>query len=298
MNLWSRVGLVSIMAAPLLVLVIGSYMVQTLTRAKRVEIADRPCDHGLDYEDVSFRAFGDGLLLRGWYLKAKRGDRCIIMTHGGNGHRADETIGMIEIAGGLVRRGYNVLMFDLRGHGESEGHRMSGGYHEKKDLQGAVEYVKRRGIPAGHIGLLGFSLGAAASLLLAAEDDSLPAVVADSSWADLADLVQSQIARRSRAPGFFGPLVPLVSRAVYGIDITKVRPLDAVQRIAPRPIFFIHGESDEVVPVKNSIQLYHQTDCAVNKLWVVPEAEHVRSYRTAPQEYIDNVVAFFDEFTG
>ena len=78
------------------------------------------------------------------------------MIHGEKFHRADPGIKMLGIASWLVKHGYNVLMFDIRGHGESEGSKISGGYYEKRDLLGAVEYVKGRGFE--RIGVLGFSM--------------------------------------------------------------------------------------------------------------------------------------------
>jgi alpha-beta hydrolase superfamily lysophospholipase len=217
------------------------------------------------------------------------------MTHGGEYHRADPNIGSLGIAEALVAHGYDVLMFDLRGHGQSDDGRMSGGYFEKRDVEGAVSYVKGRGIAPQRIVLLGFSLGAAASLLAAADDAELPGVVADSCWADLMDLIRSQISRRRRMPNILTPFIPRVAKAVYGVDIDEIRPLDAVCRIAPRPMLFIHGELDRTVPVESSLRLRHAGNSDESKLWVVPEAPHVGSYRARPEEYITRTTAFFDQ---
>ncbi len=295
MNRWCKLGLASAVVVPVVVVGISSYLVHSLTRAKRVMIEDNPSNLGLNYEDVSFPAAGDGLMLRGWYITAKKSDRCIIMTHGGEYHRADPTIGMLEIAKGLVGHGYNVLMFDLRGHGESGDGRMLAGYYERRDLQGAIAYVKGRGILPQHIGLLGFSVGAAASLLAAAEDEELAAVVTDSCWADPMDLIERQMVKRRHMPGFLTPVLLRIAKAAYGVDFDEVKPLATVGRIAPRPIFFIHGESDDTVPVESALRLYHSTDNPRNRLWVVPEARHVSSYRARPEEYITKVAAFFDQ---
>jgi len=273
---------------------ISRLMVNSLTKAKRVEIKDNPSKLGMNYEDVSFPAKGDGLMLRGWYVIAENSDRCIIMAHGDGYHRADPTIGLLEIAKGLTEHGYNVLMFDLRGHGESGEGRLTGGYYEKRDVQGAVAYVKGRGILPQHIGLLGFSMGAAASLLAAAEDGELPALVTDSCWADLMDLIKSEVARRPYMPRFLTPVIPGIAKIVYGVNVEEAQPVRAVSRIAPRPIFFIHGEADRKVPVDNARRLYGANNNQSNMLWIVPKARHARAYKAQPEEYINKVAAFFD----
>jgi len=273
---------------------ISRLMVRSLTKAKRVQIKDNPSRLGLSYEDVSFPAARDGVLLRGWYVMSGDSDRCIVMAHGDGYHRADPTIGMLDIARGLTEHGYNVLMFDLRGHGESGEGRLTGGYYERRDVLGAISYIKGRGILSRHIGLLGFSMGAAASLLAAAEDAELPASVSDSCWADLMDLIKSEVARHPYMPKFLTSVIPRMAKILYEVDVEEIKPLQAVNKIAPRPIFFIHGEADRRVPVENARRLYQTNKSHSNMLWIVPNAGHARAYKTRPEEYIDRVTAFFD----
>ena len=274
---------------------ISRLMVHSLTRAKRVKPKENPANLGLRYDDISFPSSDNKVMLRGWYVMAENSNRCIIMTHGENYHRADPTIGMLEIAVGLVEHGYNVLMFDLRGHGESGKGVKTGGYYERRDVQGAIAYVRGRGIQPQHIGLLGFSIGAASSLLAAAEDKDLAAVVSDSCWADLMDTVRSEVARRPYMPGFLTRVIPIIARAVYGVNVDEIKPIDAVNRIAPRPIFFIHGESDRVIPVESAHRLYRSNNNHGNKLWIVPGAKHVRSFKTQPEQYINKIAGFFEQ---
>ncbi|UCC60657.1 MAG: alpha/beta hydrolase [Dehalococcoidia bacterium] len=296
MSRWGRIGLVSAVVSSVAIAGVIAYKFNSLTRARRVKIKDDPSALGLKYEDVSFPATIDAVALSGWYIKAKRkSKRCIIMTHSGGFHRADATIGMLEIAKALTEHGYDVLMYDLRGHGESGNARMTAGFYERRDVQGAIDFVRERGIAPQSIGLLGFSMGAASSLLAAAEDRDVPAVVSDSCWAELRDLIRSEIARRPYIPGFLTPLMPKVAKLAYRFDIDEASPIDAVAKIAPRPVFFIHGEFDRTVPVESAMRLYHSIDNPNNRLWVVPEAPHVGSYRAQPEEYIAKVTDFMDQ---
>ncbi|MFC1994693.1 alpha/beta hydrolase [Chloroflexota bacterium] len=273
---------------------VAGYLAHSLTKVVRVPIREDPLVWGLEYEDVSFPGTVDRLRLRGWYIPAKDSQHCIIMVHGSEQHRADPAINTLGIAKELVGHGYNVLMFDLRGHGESAGSHMSAGYYEQRDLEGAVAYVRGRGISPENIGLLGFSLGAATALLTAAGDEQVRAIVADSCYANPLELVQTKLRRRSRPPTVVVPLVRVMVRLLYGIDFARVRPIDAVSRITPRPILFIHGQADEAVPVEHSLRLFQAAANPRSEVWVVPDAAHVGSYLTRPEEYMERITAFFN----
>jgi len=292
MKWWLKLGLALILVVAIAILGISGFLGYSMTKVERVPIEETPALLGLNYEDVSFSSRGDELTLRGWYLPAQNSETVIIMLHGGEGHRADPNVGVLDIASGLVGHGYNVLMFDLRGHGESDGNRMSAGYYEKRDLLGAIDYVKERGLE--RIGVLGFSMGAATALMATAENEDVDTVVADSSFADLKDMMEPEFSKRTKFPKFFLPGLLFMVKIMYGVDFSAIKPVESVSEIAPRPVFFIHGELDEVVPLEHAYRLQQASQNQQNQLWVVPQAGHVRSYVTQPEEYINKITAFFD----
>ncbi len=269
------------------------YLGYTATRVERVPLEDSPTDLGLEYEDVSFTSQEDNLDLRGWYLPAGDSNRVIIILHGGDMHRADPSINTLGIASGLVDCGFSVLMFDLRGHGESGGERMSAGYYEQRDLVGALDYVKGRGFE--RIGVLGFSMGAAAALLTAPENEDINAIVSDSCYADLAGIMAREFKARTGFPEFFLTPSLFMIKIIYGVDFQAVEPVACVADISPRPILFIHGAEDTFVPLDDVNRLYDASDNPENELWIAPGADHVQAYNTNPEEYTDRIVTFFDE---
>ena len=292
MKWWRRIGLALVLLVVVAYLGISAFLGHSMTKAERVPVEGAPGLIGLSYQDVSFSSRGEELTLRGWYLPVEDSEQVIIMVHGADGNRADPSIGMLDIASALVGHGYSVLMFDLRGHGESEGNRMSAGYYEKRDLLGAVDYLEDRGFK--RIGVLGFSVGAATALMAAAEDGDIDAIVADSSFADLKDMMAPEFSKRTRFPKFFLPPLLFMVKIMYGVDFNAVRPVEFVAEIAPRPVFFIHGELDDTVPVAHADRLMQASESPDSRLWVVPEAGHVRAYVTHPEEYIDRITSFFD----
>jgi fermentation-respiration switch protein FrsA (DUF1100 family) len=292
-KLWLKLALAFVLLIILSFLGISAFLGYSMTRVERVAIEDDPGLRGLDYEDVSFTSLDKNLTLRGWYLPGDVDRPVIIMLHGEKEHRADESIGMLDLAAVLVERGYNVLMFDMRGHGESGGSMMSAGYHEKKDLLGAVDYLRGRGL--GRIGVLGFSMGAATALMAATESDDIGAVVADSSFADLEDIMGPEFSKRTKFPRFFLPPLLFMVKVMYGVDFTAVAPVEAVSEAPSTPVFIIHGELDDVIPVEHAHRLKEASQHPQSRLWLIPSAEHVRAYVDHPREYVDRVVAFFDE---
>lgn len=292
MKKWLRYGLILIVIIIVAFIGMSGYMGYSMTRQERVLLVRNPGDVGLAYEEDIFPDIDGEIILRGWFLTSNNSDRVIVMVHGNGANRDDPTIGTLDIAAGLVNHGYNVLMFDLRGCGESAGDMVSGGYHEKKDVLGAVEYVRKRGFD--NIGVMGFSLGAVSSLLAAAETEDIDAVVADSSYADLNDIMKPEFSKRTHAPQVLLKPILLMIKVMFGVDFNAIKPIDCVPEITPRPVFFIHGEEDDTIPVEHADRLYQAAENPLNELWLVPDTNHVRAYITHPEEYVSRITKFFD----
>jgi fermentation-respiration switch protein FrsA (DUF1100 family) len=292
MKKWVRVTLSIVLALLVIFVGISAYMGYSLTRVERVPLTENPGVVGLAYEDVAFPSLDKDLTLRGWFLPGEAGYPAIIMVHGNGYNRDDPTIGTLDIAPQLVESGYNVLMFDLRGYGESDGSTVGGGYLEKRDLDGAVAYIKSRGFY--RIGVIGFSLGAVTALLAAAEDQDIAAVVSDSSYADLNDLMEPEFEKRTKAPLIFLHPILFMIKILYGVDFAAIRPVAVVSEIKPRPILFIHGSADTTIPVSHASRLFEAAENPQDELWVVPDAGHTQAYKMHPAEYMQKVTDFFN----
>jgi fermentation-respiration switch protein FrsA (DUF1100 family) len=290
-----RYRLIIIFLAVILSVFIGIsvFLGSSMTRIERVTIEEDPNDLGLEYEAVTFLSREDKLELHGWHLPSQDDKRIVIMVHGADMHRADPNIDMLGIASDLVNNGFNLLMFDLRGHGESEGERLSAGYYETRDLTGAVDFVKTLGYE--HIGVLGFSMGGATALMSAAKNSDIDCVVADSSYADMTEIMKREFKERSGMPGFLLPPMLFMVKIMYGVDFNAVKPIEAVPNISPRPVMFIHGEDDTFVPPEHARRLYQASQNPANELWIAPDSTHVKSYINNKEEYINRVTTFLDK---
>ena len=131
----------------------------------------------------------DGLTLRGWYHPSNNHRHLVVLIHG---MRAS----WFEVAGlgrDLHRRGYDVLMFDLRGHGHSDPARITMGRRERADLRAALAWAKAHGFASDRIGWVGYSMGAATILMEGAQNPEIRLAVIDSPFGNLPELLDDQL---------------------------------------------------------------------------------------------------------
>lgn len=198
-----------------------------------------PSQLNLRYEDVSFRT-ADGLMLRGWHVPAaKKTDGTVILLHG---YPADKGNILPPLA--FLQEQFNLLLFDFRYLGESEGRYSTAGAKEVEDLLAAVRFLKSRGID--EVGVWGFSMGGAVALMAIENAPEIRAVVAESSYANLADMALQLF----RVPLINYPIAYLIrlwANLFLGIDLREVSPADKI-RNSTIPILITHSSADAVIP--------------------------------------------------
>lgn len=214
-------------------------------RPPRIAIPLSPQDFNLRVEDVAIRT-ADGLTLAAW-LAPRPGAPAVILLHGYPAEKAD----LLPLAAALHAR-FTVLLVDLRYFGRSEGRATTLGFHERGDLQRAVDLLHARGLVP--VGVFGFSLGGAVAILAAAEDPRIRAVAAYAAFADLRALGREVY-------GHFWllkePLVELMrfwGRLFLGADITRPSPAAAAARLRI-PVLIVHSRQDEQIPFAHAERL-------------------------------------------
>ena len=202
-----------------------------------------PRDLRMNYEDVSFRTV-DGLTLRGWYIPAaQRTEKTLILLHG---YPADK--GNILPALSFLHEDFNLLLFDFRYLGKSEGSYSTAGAKEVEDLLAAIQFLKSRGVR--EVGVWGFSMGGAVALMAIEKAPEIRAVVSESSYASLAEMTFELL----RIPGLNYPIAYLVgvwAKLFLGIDVTEASPADRI-RNTKIPILLIHSSADAVIPFSHA----------------------------------------------
>src|SRR5258706_14921810 len=138
-----------------------------LMRRRAPDPVDTPRNYGFDSDEVKFTS-RDHVRLTGWWIPADNAVGTIVMCPGQEGSMDGDTRQMVP----LHDSGFNVLMFDFRAHGRSEGEVVSMGMYEKEDLLGALDFLMEHyGVEKD--GGLGFSMGAAVALVAAAHADRI-----------------------------------------------------------------------------------------------------------------------------
>src|SRR5258706_2027685 len=268
-----------------------NFAASRLLRRRQPDPVDPPSNYGIDYEEVHFMS-RDGIKVVGWWIPVDKPISTIVMCHGQNGSMDGDTRQMPP----LHEAGFNVLMFDFRAHGRSEGESVTMGMYEKEDLLGALDYLTDvRGIK--QVGVLGFSMGAATALIAAALSDRICAVVADSSFGRLKHTLIAYATSRG-VPHFIAQ--PFVS---WMLGIASVRtegrldqtdPTRWTVHIGPRPLFFIQGEDDRLVSMRDLDRMISLAQGPVD-VWIVDNVGHRGAYNANPMEYNTRVVNWFKQ---
>lgn len=240
--------------------------------------------------EVVFKA-SDGLQLAGWYFPGTN-DKAIIFVHGaGNQNRANEVYGTPEIAKYFLAQGYTILLFDLRGTGQSQEARISFGQNESKDVAGAFEYLVRQEYKPESIGIIGDSLGAIATIMASDVVHTAGGIVLDSPASEVRPIVSYIMAKEHHIPGFLHPTIYLWAKILYNVDVDSVKPIDHIGKMKETPLLFLQADEDTLIPPINSEEL--MTKVNKGRGVVFSHTKHGETYKTLPDLYLKTVSEFF-----
>jgi len=273
---------------------ISGYVGWDLMHPARQKIDTTPEVAGLQYETVSFASRTDALNLQGWLIKAPANKQTVLFAHGYGKNRLQNDVPLLPVVQVLVNHGYNVVMFDFRNSGASDGNLTSLGQYEVRDLLGAVDFVRARPDLSQKITLFGFSMGAAVAIMAAAEEPFVSAVVSDSPYADLKTYLEKNLSVWTNLPAVpFNQSILLIVPPLTGITVEKVSPVQAVRKLGGRPLLLIHGDADMDVPLENSEMLQKAYPAAA--LVRMPGAAHVKSFSVDEKRYLTEVTGFLEK---
>ena len=202
----------------------------------------------------------------------------------------------------LHRHGFNVLLVDLRNHGESDsdGGRTAIGNKEYLDVLGAWDWLQTaKGFPRARIGLYGDSLGAGTTLIAFGEEPRVAAAMVDSPYFDIRQVIDERLTQQ-HYPTFLAPGGLLMARVVGGVDLLAHSPQEAVTRDAGRPVFVVHGTGDQSINIHHSrdlASLAAQTGANVTT-WFPEGVGHVQGDLALPGEYEQRMASFFNAVLG
>lgn len=250
-----------------------------------------PADFGLTYKDVTVTS-SDGFHLVGWYIPGTNG-ALILVQHGYKSSRGE----MLARATMLRKHGYSVLLTSVRAHDGSDGERISFGHEEMKDLDAWYKYaVQLPGVDSGRIGIVGASMGGSLVIQYAAKNPGIHAVIADSAFASLDDVVSTAVTFYTGLPRFpFAPAIERWAEWEGGFSASAIDARRWVHAISPRPIMILQGGADRVIPTDSGQKLYAAAR-APKELWYEPSLGHTEFSKKKPEEYEQRMTHFFDQY--
>ena len=198
----------------------------------------------------------------------------------------------------LAQAGYRCVLIDLRGHGRSSGDTIGFGAFEVQDLKQVLDDLQRRGLAGARVGMLGISYGASMSLLLAAQDKRVVAVVAFEPFSNAAKAVVEF------AHGVAPAQAAKISDQTFASAVTKAAQrgkfswsdgdvLAAMDRVTA-PVLFFHGAKDTWLSSENSRVLQAKT-AGPSRLVILPDDDHILlSMRLG--KIVPDVIAWFERY--
>ncbi len=250
-------------------------------------------DHpDLSAEEVKVKS-RTGVVLAGRFFRG-RTKATIVLSHGYGGNQ-DE---MLPTASALHDAGFNVFTYDLRGCGRSTG-AVTFGAREQDDLRSVIDYLTGRpDVDAGRIGALGFSMGASTTIMAAARDPRIRAVVDDSGWSDVYHWLKPSLRAVFIHPSDrFSALSLKFAELRADISLDGLKPKEDIARIAPRPLLIIHGTADESVPPGDSEQNFASAR-EPKELWMIEGAAHGATVAPGGATSSGRVIEFFRRALG
>jgi pimeloyl-ACP methyl ester carboxylesterase len=236
----------------------------------------------------------DGVRIAGWYIPAASAEASaptVVLAHG-NGKTKSEMLSWAE----PLHATYNLVLFDFRNHGQSSGEVTTLGVQETRDVQAVIDWLDKSKAPSS-IAVLGVSMGGAAAIDEAADDERVAAIIIDSTHATLVSALEAQLKSRGfplALPGSWSILLGGLLRT--GEDLSVSDPVQAIARIGERPVLIVTAGQDEAVGPRDAEELMAAAvqQGAQIELQTCPAAGHGQSVVACSAEYAGWVLGFLE----
>ena len=300
---WFRWGLLFISVSVLLVTVAGRWVaVMVLSHAI---VGTNRMARAIVYRGITPRSLGlqadefgvevdPGICLKGWFVPALGPAKgTVLMLHGHDSCKES----MLRLGSVWVRNGYNILVYDSRGCGESGGEYCTFGFYERRDCSRCLDALQRRyGAALGPVAVYGNSFGGAVALQTMAEDSRIRCGIVESTFATLREVV-----RDNEHEWFHVSADGLADAALNRAgEVAKfppdaVRPETSAEQIR-RPVLLIHGTKDRTVSFEYSERIRRRLHVSGCELYPVEGATHDNLWQVGGEAYRQHTTHFLEAY--
>ncbi len=246
-------------------------------------------------EEISFNeeksTLSDGYVLHWNYSLLNNSNKFIILVHGYGWTRE----GMYKY--GLLYRklGYNLVTYDLRGHGDNKRCPVTMGLKDSKDLHELISIVREKFGKDIYLGIQGESMGAATALMEMKYDDNLKFVIEDCGYATLRDVTYHRIKRIFHLPTKYVEFAGFFLKMFYKYSLDDVLPMEDCKN-SKTPLLIIHGDKDDYVPIESAYKIKDSRNKdSITEIVVVKGAGHARSLPLDKDAYLNYLQNFLNK---
>lgn len=206
--------------------------------------------------------------------------------------------GQIKYMNEYLSRGYRVIAYDHRAHGESGGRACTYGFYEKDDLGAVIDAVTE---PASApVILCGESMGAATILEYRPDDPRIAARVCDCGFSDLRRVLLQHLLNGGLPEPIGTALLSAGSifcTLFLGFPFSAVSPVRSAEHMSS-PVCILHGKLDKTAPVSMAYELFEalrrSPAAAGHELHIFDQAAHAKSIASEPERYSHIIAQFLD----
>jgi len=244
--------------------------------------------NSLPYEPINLKS-PYGYMING-RIYPNDSNRFIIIVHG----ITMNIYGALKYLPFFYRKGFNVVVFDLRNHGETGGDTTTYGHFEKWDLSTVTDHLFKVYGNEISVGVHGESMGGTISMLNMAMDKRIRYGIIDCAFSDLPELLLLKLQQDSRLKSKkLIAFVNLFIKIRAGFSIEDVSPLKELPTIH-QPILFIHGDQDTYVPMSMTKAMY-AFKMDKKYMYIAKGGEHATSMAVDPERYNIEITAFLND---
>lgn len=265
------------------------FVVWKTVKIPKTKISSTPEDLLFEYENVEFTT-PDGVKLSGWYIKGKSKAPVIVGCHNFGSNKEYLLNSIIR----LNKVGYNIFLFDFRGHGESAG-ASSMGIEGKKDVIGALDYLQtEKDFERKEIGIWAVGSGAFASVLALKDKKGIKALVLDSVYPSVDFYLNYRIEQKFNLdifPGFSNKLI--FSAITTSFQVPDIK--DAVGKLEDTILFYLISKKQPEF-ADRVMELYRSSPDANSNLQKMPSTKFTGLEDDEKENYDEAVLSFFESY--
>ncbi len=262
----------------------------TFTYYKKNNKPYHPSHLNLPYEEIDFE-LEKNLNTKIWLIKNPNSKKIVIYLHGVE----ESKLFGLPYAKFLYENNFNVVLFDFRRHGNSNGKFCTYGFYEKYDVKKIIDFIlQRNDFQNKKIALMGISMGAAIAIQTAVIDDRISCMIAENSFTTLRKIFDDYQRRIIKLPfHYLRNLVFSRCEKIANFNSKQISPIEDITNLKI-PILFIASQSDDRIAPKYSEELYEKATCE-KEILRIENANHINAIDVEKEKYISTVISFLDK---